>query len=399
MTVKHRHIYYVSGFDPRGASFYYRLYRKESLKQADAGGLKLLVEERERHSDISSRWQVRSEVDGQTVNTTYEFLQWDDIIRAHWVRNELAILVNYLKCFWIYSTRGVLNRVLKVSWPPFVTALGPLIGLAGMVALAISLVVMTANLMPTVAASAAAGLSAAALLAAGMLMLIRLLEKKFKLMWLLRIYYFSAQQGMGELTDLEARLDQFARHIVDQTDPSEDEVLIVGHSTGSIMAISLMSRVLALRADFSCDEPGRLSLLTLGQCIPMVCMLPEARRYREDLVRINQSEHVEWIDFTAPTDGACFALTDPLAISGLQQKNPADPKPKLLSPRFARLFAPQSYARIRRNWYRNHFQYIMASERSGEYDYFAITAGNLTLKERHLCQPSVQNYRRPLPFL
>jgi hypothetical protein len=37
---------------------------------------------------------------------------------------------------------------------------------------------------------------------------------------------------------------------------------------------------------------------------------------------------------------------------------------------------------LRRRFFRLHFQYLCAFDRPGEYDYFRITAGPLTLAER-----------------
>ena len=384
MTVKKRHIYYISGFDPRGAAFYRRFYQEEAAKQAAIGGLLIRVGARKRVTPFSSSWQVET----NEVSTTYEYLQWDDIVRAHWSRREVTVLRNYLKAAWIYLRSGTLKRVLQASWPPFVTSLFPLailllvIGLACGVAVASCLSVGNWFRWPV----ALAGF-------VGVVQAGRALEKRMNSYWLLRIYAFSAQQGLGLLPDLEARLEQFADHIVRQSlDAAPDEILLIGHSTGTIMASSVLGRVLA-----RCPEL-KMSFLTLGQCLPIVSMLPQAQRYRDDLARISQAPQVDWIDYTAPSDGACFALVDPIAVSGLYQADPEHPKPKLLSPRFARLFSRASYAKMKRDWYRNHFQYIMASEVAGEYDYFAITAGTLTLHERHQAQQSVQQYQRPGPF-
>ncbi|MQR00805.1 hypothetical protein [Glaciimonas soli] len=399
MTVKKRHVFYISGFDPRGAAFYRLLYQREAAKQCAVGGLNAQVGPRRRSSDISSSWQIQSGVGDQRTAIHYEFLHWDDIVRAHWVRDEIQVLAAYLRAFWIYLSSGALSRVLKASWPPFVTALFPLailltvLGLASGAAVGAYQLIALAEMPWWV--GAIAGLGAFGLLIQGG----RLLERRMNSYWLLRIYAFSAQQGLGNLPDLDARLNEMARHIVAKASNSDaDEILIVGHSTGTIMATIVLARALAIDPELLQQQRSRISLLTLGQCIPIVSLLPQAQQFRDALSTLAQAEKLDWIDFTAPTDGACFALVDPIAVSGISQVNPDEPKPKLLSPRFARLFAPATYAKIRRNWYRTHFQYVMASEKAGEYDYFAITAGHLTLAERHQSLPSVQHYKRPKVF-
>ena len=57
-----------------------------------------------------------------------------------------------------------------------------------------------------------------------------------------------------------------------------------------------------------------LSLLTLGQVVPMVSFLPEARRLRRDLAYLATREELTWVDVTAPGDGCAFALCGPVSV-------------------------------------------------------------------------------------
>lgn len=395
MTVKKRHIFYISGFDPRGAAFYRRLYSTEAEKQAAVGGLSLQIGQRKRVCSFSSAWEIESTVENQTVNTTYEFLHWDDIVRAHWGKSEASIFLSYLKAIWIYTKKGALRLTLQASWARIMTVFFPFAVFFILFFLALSCLFIFSTIAAIFGLPEWMGWCAATAGFIGFLQVGRSIKKRFNSHWLLRIYVFSVKQGLGKLSDLENRLNQFSEHIVKQTSSDVDEVLIVGHSVGSIMATSVLGRVLTLNPTWLQDSTSSLSLLTLAQCIPLVSVLPEAKPYRDHLATLNQSDSVHWIDFTAPSDGACFALVDPLTVSGLAQSDPQQPKPKLLSPHFYRLFSPHVYAKMKRDWYRHHFQYIMSSENADEYDYFAITAGTLTLKERYQSHSSIQHYQRP----
>ena len=70
------------------------------------------------------------------------------------------------------------------------------------------------------------------------------------------------------------------------------------------------------------------------------------------------------------------------------------PKPKLLSARFHTLFRPETYASLKRDFRRSHFQYLMAAELPGDYDYFLITAGDQTLDARYSHLDSVTGFDR-----
>lgn len=390
--LKKRHVFYLSGFDPRGPRFYRHLYATESARQSAVNGMALSIGGRGKPSKLSNIWNILATTDQGEVQTTYEFLRWDDLIRKYWQRNELHVIADYCRVYAMCIANGMFGHVLKTAWPPFLAAVIPLV----LILLALTLAVgagwgVGASLM-------AAGLPGwlgwmAGLGAfAGVVQLARLAERRMNSFWLLRIYSFTRKQSNARLDDLEERLDGFAHQLAERAAAAqEDEILLVGHSTGTIMAVSVLARALEIDPALASRGP-RISLLTLGQCIPILSFLPKAERFRAELARLAQADSIDWVDFTAPTDGACFALVDPVAATGITRPPDAQPHPKLLSARYATLFTPKTYAAMKRDWYRHHFQYLMAGEKVGDYDYFAITAGSQTLGERYRAKASVTNF-------
>jgi ABC-type transporter Mla maintaining outer membrane lipid asymmetry permease subunit MlaE len=55
-----------------------------------------------------------------------------------------------------------------------------------------------------------------------------------------------------------------------------DEVLVVGHSSGAYLAVSVLADL--VRRGAGAEAGPVLSLLTLGQVVPMVSFLPRAGR-------------------------------------------------------------------------------------------------------------------------
>ena len=212
--------------------------------------------------------------------------------------------------------------------------------------------------------------------------------------WLLRLVRFTHLQCTGRVPELEARLEAFAERIhaalqPAHGEPAPDEVLVVGHSVGATLAVSVLARLLERQAaagSAASDAPGAAPrppqpvLLSLGHCLPLMTSLSPAARERQDLARVAASP-ITWLDVSAPIDWAAFPAVDPVAGAGLPAAAPGW-HPMLLSPRFHQLFGPQAYARLKRNRFQVHLQYLMAAERPGRYDYFAVTAGPLTLRER-----------------
>ncbi len=411
--VRKRHVFYISGFDPKGPAHYHRLYADQAELAGAVGGYRADVGKRRRLSEHAAGWTARfqptparpaeqtvtvdSTVD-TAVHTAFEFLRWDDIVRDHWPRNPAVLALDLVATTLLYLRSGALWKMFKLSWPPVVALVVPFLILLGLV-FVLPLAAVAGWAVGRATGSWPAGVAVALALCAAALAGARLAEQRLNMRWLLRSYAFTGRQGTRGWPVLEARLDAFGQAIAQRVaraasggvDDACDEVLIVAHSSGSIMAVSALARALALDPQLTQRGP-RVSLLTLGHWTPLLSSLPHARAFRAELARLAHDVALDWVDFTAPADGCCFALTDPTSAAG--EASTRTDHPRLLSPRFAAMFSPATYAEIKRDRFRLHFQYLMATELPGDYDYVAITAGPLGLRERFEHQASVTDFKQ-----
>jgi hypothetical protein len=349
-TVRRRLVCYVGGFDPQGPAHYHQLYATEAARQAAVSGHQITVGRRQRLGEHVAGWDVEARIEGQDVHTRYEFLRWDDIVRARWPRSRWALLRTTLWASWQCWRDGVMWYSWRRSWPAFLALAGP--GLAMLIWLMLLLVVV----------AVASGLwqagwvwSAGGWLLLGLPGLVALgaeAERRTQMAWLMRSLACLVRQGRGQTPELEARLDHFADHLAAELQRDEhDEVLLVGHSSGAMLAVSIAARTLVR---LPATSPPRWSLLTLGQCGATLSQQPAAQGYRDELVAVGASTQLHWLDVSAPVDGCCYALVDP--CEGLPLPAGA-PGAKRLNPRFASLFAPATYEALRHDKYRCHFQY------------------------------------------
>lgn len=392
--VRRRHVLYLSGFDPQGPSHYHALYAEQAALQAQVSGDRIEVGPRQR-TGANAAWDVLCQPadGGSSVETSYEFLRWDDIVRQHWPRGQARLLALTLATTGRMLRNGSLWRMLQTSWPAFFALAAPA-GLILVVTLGLLLVVTTC-LWLAGASSPLLGLAGAAALLALLLTLARRAQAKVQMAWLMRSASVILQQARGSLPALEQRLDAFAAHLVAKTLSDEvDEVLVVGHSSGAMLAVSVMARALA-QAPTLLEQRSPVALLTLGQCIPVLSYQPEATAFRGELAALRAASHLSWIDLTAPPDGCCFALIDPteVCLDGMGDEDCTEGGPKRLSPRFAQSFSAERYRVIRRDKYRCHFQYLMATELPANFDYFSVTAGPLRLADRFASLPGVTGFR------
>jgi hypothetical protein len=379
--VRRRIVLYVPGYDPSPPRRYRERYRREAARQAALSGHEIALSPGAEAGVYG--WEVAARIEGAEVAARFEVLHWADIVRASMAQGIAATYGQLLRTAWIYLSSGALFRLLRLRKGPVIAALFPvavlLLQLLAAAALALAVTGAAAALPPRW--SVLPGLLAGG---AGAILLLRWLRRRDHLLawYLMHDYAFSARHLGAYPPEQEARMAEFADRIAAALHSEADEVLVVGHSSGAYIAVSLVADL--LRGARVPEGGPALGLLTLGQVIPMVSFLPRAGRLRADLALVSASDRLSWIDVSAPGDGCAFALCDPVAVSGVA--GPGKRWPLVLSAAFTRTLSPEARAALRWRHFERHFQYLNAFDRlegtPGDYDYFAVTAGPRTLGER-----------------
>ncbi|PVE41816.1 hypothetical protein [Limnohabitans planktonicus] len=399
-VVRRRCVFFVSGFDPKGASFYHALYKQESAKQSLINDWYFEVGARKRLEGGNSFWSIRgSQSDCDPVNTHYEFMRWDDVVRQNWPQHTWTLWRDVVATTFFNLRHGSLWQMFKLSWPPAVALFAPFVLLL-MMLLGAPILSMALGSWAVLGLQWPVwiGLVITAISLLCVVMVGRHLESRYNMYWLTRSYAFTARQALGLVPELEARLDAQARRLVERIhEQQDDEILLVAHSSGAIMAVCILARavgLLKLQEQNGKAAHAKVSFMSLGQCIPLLANLPQAQQFRAELSLLGQTQWIDWIDFSAPPDGCCFALSDPLALNELRPYK----APKLLSPRFAEMFESAQYRALRKDKFRMHFQYLMASDRAVDYDFFLITAADRSLATRYADAASVVDFSGLRPF-
>lgn len=372
-----RKVLYIPGFDPFPPRRYRELYRRESAAQAEVSGFDISLSASPRR-DGGYGWAVVAAFGDRLSATGFEVLGWSDLVRASMERGIPATYLQLLRTAWTYLSTGTLRRLARLGKGPVIAALYP----AAMLVLQAVAAVLAA-LVAALAASAVFGRAAGALTGIGvavvLLVFFRRIDRRLHAYYLMHDFAFSAGQGGQYPATLDRQIDLFADRIARELSEGHDEVLVVGHSSGACVAVSALARVMRRRGLPDDGRPA-LGLLTLGQAIPMISFLPGAAALRADLHDVSATDRIFWLDVTAPGDGCCFALCDPVAVTGVSPRQKRGPL--VISAAFSQTLSPERWRRLRRRYFRLHFQYLCAFDRPGDYDYFRITAGPMTLAER-----------------
>ncbi len=394
-TVRRRRVLYIPGYDPVPPRAYRERYRRESALQAEISGYRITMGPKQ--GDGRFAWHVNAEMEGAASEAEIEVLYWADIVRGSMAQGVFGTYWQLVRTAWAYIATGALFRLMRLRKGPVIAALYPVLvlvaqlGLAALVAgvAAVAFYAFTSFLLYWIEGDTFPTQSFwverafFSVLVFGPLVgwaLLRWFQKRDHVLawYLMHDYAFSAQFGGAYPPEQEARMAFFADRIAAALADDVDEVLVVGHSSGAYIAVSVLADL--LRDGRRPASGPDLSLLTLGHVVPMVSFLPKATRLRADLAYLSRQADLPWVDVTAPSDGCSFALCDPVAVSGVA---PADKRwPLVLSAAFSQTLSPDRQKALRWRLFELHFQYLNAFDRPGDYDYFRITAGPQTLAQR-----------------
>ncbi|MDA1247542.1 MAG: hypothetical protein O2787_09655 [Cyanobacteria bacterium] len=362
-----RRIYFLSGFDPRGVSFYYRLFADQvrELKRRSDRGLRVSRRRGQQVDRLISLWQVAE--DGAPV-LDFCFLHWDDIARAHWPRNPLVLLRDGVGIYaWYLFGDGY--RTMR-RWSPRVALCGLYPTLyAGTVLLVLALLCIGVGVL---AGSLAVPAPLVLVLQLGLVsigswMAWRLAEH-LGVVWLFRSIRFTHRLGQARDGDLRQRVVELAARILEleAKDPAP-QVWLVGHSSGSFVMAMLAAELRRQGADQALA--GRLQLLSLGQNLANLAVHAKAQAFHADLALLAEEPRLPWRDITSRDDYLCFAAVDPYQSCGVPRSGSLAYPDLRLIPLAQRQGLTSLWALLSHQ-FDLHFEYLRTAdpERSGGFD-------------------------------
>ncbi len=382
MRVRRRHVIYVSGFDARGIPEYYRMFCAGlegfgALYGVDATVSNCAISP---HRSVGS-WTTETTGAGWQVSTTYEFYRWEDIARTS-VNRALwrVVLEGFLTLARLIFTLA-LPRYFRWSWRFALLCVYPYLLFALWSALAALVTIGADGALQHYRFGA---LTMPLAIAAGVTMLVALIdltERHTSLLYLFSLFGFLDRYSRRAQPEWSERVGAFTDHLLDTVKTIDaDEIVLVGHSAGSCVAIDMVARALVRDPELGRHGP-RLTILTLGTMLPTVGFYPAAEWFREDLRRVAAEPSIAWVEYQSRKDIISFFACDPLAAHGIEA-NPARRNPTILHVSFGNLIRPDHYKRFRRHFFKVHFQFILANELPAPYDYFMIVCGPFSLPLR-----------------
>jgi len=388
IPVRRRQVFYIPGYDPIHPRRYRELYRKQSAEQADISGYEISQSPKQGAGRFG--WHVEAVIDGQKTLTDFDVLVWSDIVRDSMGKGVFGTYLSLLRTAWVYISSGALFRLMRLRKGPVITALYPVLFLLMQLIFALLLAWGLWRLLALIHP----WLGPAGLIIIPLVLdWFRKHDNRFFAYYLMHDYAYSARFKGAYPPALMARMSEFVDEITQALQGDADEVLIVGHSSGAHLAVTVLADL--IRTGKARATGPALGFLSLGQVVPMVSFLKNAQVLRRDLAYLCTRDELTWVDVSAPGDGACFALCDPVAVTGVAPEGKR--WPLVLSAAFSQTLSPERWKAMRWRFFKLHFQYMCAFDRPADYDYFQITAGPMTLAARyHTRAPSKSRIEIPI---
>jgi len=374
-SVKRRAIFFVGGYDPKTPKAFFDRMRKEIGRFEALWGLQATVSPVAALQD-DEIGRVTIETTGGapdwSVTTDFHFLVLDKIVLADFARPLPVRLGKYLVAFADFVASGTALRIFAKAWRFGLYFLFPF------------LMVLFFALLGAIAARAtapwigwASWLVGLAVFGAAQAML----GKRWPVNHLMDLWSFSLNFIRGRRPDAEALMQRFAGAITAQAAiGAYDEIILVGHSTGGVLMLDVAARCLAADPAFA-TRASHVVLLTLGSTALKAGYHPAARSFREGVQRLVDDGKLEWAEIQCLTDVINLYKTDPVAEMKLR-RDPGRAFPLIRQVRIKDMLEPATYKRIKRSFFRVHYQYIFGNTKAYWFDFFQVCCGPTPLLER-----------------
>jgi hypothetical protein len=384
VQVRRRLIIYVQGYDPRGLPEYFRMFRREYRRTCELYGLTGKIGSAQAAADAHyATWDVTTNGKGWSVETRYRFLRWEDVVRKDFVRPAWKKILSMFYAMFFTIVSGTWYRLFKAHWRFGLFVIYPLLLTLFWMALGVVVGILCLKLVGNLGApplaravvGIATGIGAFA-------SAVRLTEAKTYLLYMCDDIGATYQFAQGRRPDWDARMEEFASYLIDAVRESvADEAIVVGHSSGSFLAVDVLDR--AFSRDPALGRRGpRLRLLTVGANLPIIGFHANAQWFRDRLKRLALVADLDWVDYQSRHDIMNFWPFDPVAGHGIAPES-GRRNPLVVAISFRDLWIPGDFGRRRWRFFKAHFQFLMANERLGAaYDYYLICCGPLDLMSR-----------------
>jgi hypothetical protein len=365
-----RAVFFIAGFDPNGAQYLYWLFRREFGKDNALHGRRAHVGRLVTDADALPGWRVETEDAGRPVAIDYTVLSPRQVVVGnYYVRDVFRLIAAYFAALFAFVRSGGILYLRKAPAPAFAMLVYVMLAVPGFFWIGTTLAYWPILLLPD---SVGEPWRLLGRLAGGLVFLqaVYLAERVIWLYFFVSALRMLTLQAAERAHALERMVAEWVRIVAGrQAIHRYDEVLIVGHSIGSIQGIEMAEQLLR---DSAFAGTGRLSLLTIGSADGLLSCQRNARRFHAATAAAATSPDLVWVEYFAPTDAICRGWIDPVAFAGIDLGGRPQQGPAMRKLNLAAMFPGLNLKRVPVNLVKQHFLYLSAGNARTDYSYFAM---------------------------
>src|SRR5258705_4032340 len=262
----------------------------------------------------TASWTIETEATDWQTRTRYDFLRWEDLIQRDLAEPIWRTVFHAIWIYWRVVFNGTFARFWKAHWrfatfiayPHFLLLIEALCVLGIAFAFAKGLEALGIPDPFSIAA-------AAALFLAAIGTVLKYTENATYLLYLLSDTIWTWEFSHRQRPEWDERIDHFARYLVNIARESKaEEVVVVGHSSGSFLGTEIVAR--ALKLDPSLGRHGpRVVLLTIGGNFPIVGVHAASQDFRDHLRLLAVEPSIHLVDLQSRKDVIKFFPVDSIA--------------------------------------------------------------------------------------
>ena len=381
--VRKRCVLHLGGYEPMPPERHHYRFERELRRFEKTWSVAAKVSQPALSGDgrVAS-WRVETNGPNWRVETDFRLLRWDDIVAADGARPEWSRLVQGIAALADFVVTGTAFRYFYMNWRYGLFFLYPIVLLSFIADAAILIAVLGIRFGVPPALAAVLGAAAFPVLA-------RWPGRAVRLTYMLDDWIFARDFARRRRTELDDRIDRFARELIEQcSNPELDEIVVSGHSLGAALALLVVDRALSEDALLA-QNVGRLSLLSIGSSLLKIGLHPAAGWVRTAVDRVTRAVTVNWCEYQSLVDIISFYKANPVAA----MKLPPRDKPVVRTVRIRAMLQEETYRTFHGNFLRMHRQFVMGNEKRYFYDFYMICCGPVSLRTRaHLPDAAVASF-------
>ena len=348
------------GFETTSAVHQLERLSAGGAKTAELWGFELdpgkIPSKDQHHKSVVS---FHSQAEKWTAKTRFVHFSWTDIIQKYedmpYPQSFFANFPKYLSFFLDGSVRKY-AKASKRYWGFTIYPMLLMIAFGVFSYFLMNLLMRDLGLHWVFTAAAAFGL---------FLVLCRFPGDRFYLNLSVNDWGFARDLANRSNPEIIKRFDMFSDHLIKEIGGSKhDEIVIVGHSFGSVWAVAALA--IALEKKPKLLKGKRITFLALGSSLLKIALVRRAKYFDQFVKQVLGQENLLWHEIQTKTDFISFYKTEPFAPMKIVQT-----ACKVIVHRvnFKYALSKKRHAKMKKSMYLAHRQYILYADHRVHHDF------------------------------